>query len=160
MTLILSTETIEAMRIGTERQRLERRVIPSCVGCGSPAELSCTHSINRYVRVYIKDLRQGERVCRHFELAPKPGSYAVVSSVRRKPATYESQVLIVEIVIHRAGKPPRQKQLEGLPMGVIRAERAEVCQALVCENCAQDPGDETRYCPDHWTIRTLSTSTA
>ena len=121
-----------------------------CSTCGAPAEWGCTREVERYVPTRVRDLRLGAHVCRNDELRPKNNSFATVVMVERGTILYR-----VHIAIHRPGRPDRRKDFLAPPENLMRRAAMVPCGALLCENCAQNPGDPHRYCPEHWTIRSL-----
>ena len=129
----------------------------TCQFCGSPAEYRCSVKTERYLRVPVGKLQIGDHVCRNYEDRPKPGSHGVVDDISARPPydRYDRETLSVTIIISRAGKPLREKTFNADPLFEMRAARQMFCGASVCENCGQDPGDDHRRCPEHWTIRTL-----
>jgi hypothetical protein len=135
-----------------------------CSSCGQPNEFmwACTRPVEKFLRVKIEDLKPGDSVCRSNEIDPKPGSYATVVSVQRiNSYTKEptDNVFIntfrVTIAIHRAKRPDREKYFDVHWNSTIRRATSAPCAIPVCENCAQDPADGHKWCPRHWSIRTL-----
>lgn len=115
--------------------------------CGEPAEWSCTRGILWYVRVYVKDLRPDDSICRFNEPAPKRGTSATVDSL--VPIGHLGRLRLT-FTIYRQGKPPSTRTYDCEPDAVIRSMRPATCGVPVCENCAQDPGEPHKYCPAHW----------
>ena len=44
----------------------------------------------------------------------------------------------------------RSKTFEADPYANVKRATMVPCGAILCEECAQDPGEPHRYCPDHW----------
>lgn len=118
--------------------------------CGAPAEWSCTRSARRYVRVRVEELQTGDAICRWSESGPRKGTYAIVDAIN---VIGHLGRLRLTFTIYREGKQPSVRTYDCEPESVIRAQRTDICGAAVCENCAQDPGEPHKYCPEHWLIR-------
>lgn len=138
--------------------------VERCAFCGSPAEHTCTRGAERYFQVRVGEIASGDRICRMNELAPKAGSHAVVESIekrgrwgsvdrdgKQRTIFWPGAHYLITITIYRAGKKPRQKSFEANPQERYRKAMPDLCGAPICDNCAQDPSDEHKYCPAHWT---------
>lgn len=123
------------------------------------AQWACTRQVERYGRAYMLDLVPGDRICRTNE-DPRSGVYATVVSVLLQPGSRSEpnpakHVFDLTMLIQRTGRPDRTKVVSGLPLSTVRRASNVPCGVSLCDLCAQDPGDPHRYCPEHWTIRTL-----
>ncbi len=122
-----------------------------CAHCREhAAEWACTRTVERYVRVNVKDLHTGDRLCRTTESEPKTGTHATVDKVESI-----NGYIRYSIAIHRRTVGPRQKTIEATPYATTKRATMVPCGSLICDNCAQDPGEPHRYCTEHWTCRTL-----
>jgi hypothetical protein len=119
-----------------------------CSSCGEPAEWACTAPSERYFVTAVSKINAGDRICRMNELEPKRGSHAIVVEVRGRNSGWDK--LYITITIYRADKPDRQKSFYCSPQARYRVAKAASCGRPLCENCAQQPGDPHRYCPEHW----------
>ena len=132
----------------------------ACSSCGQPAEWVCTHLVEKYIRIFVLDLKVGDRVCRNDETSPKPNSTAEIVSVEHKDGERHYRVTIAISRKHSA-MPLRFKTFDSLPLATMRAAAEVSCAQPLCDNCAQDPADDhRRYCPDHWVIRMLESAAA
>lgn len=120
------------------------------------AEWACTRLEEKYVLCPAIQMKVGDRICRMIEWHPKPNSFAVIQDIQpeRHPTNYRS-CLRVTILIKRMGRADREKTFVCVTEAKYRRAITAPCGVPLCENCAQDPGEPHRYCPEHWTCRTL-----
>lgn len=130
--------------------------------CGEPAPFRCTWKLLKYIYVPVTELVAGDRICRSTESGPRPGSLAIVDEVRDFDLFSQGRHRFeITLRIKREGRADRLKVIEGHTHGNgytdgFKHLALAPCDAAVCEICAQDPGEPQKYCPAHWTIRTMA----
>lgn len=115
------------------------------------AEVSCTKPTLQFVFCAAYDVRFGDRVCRANEDGPKNGVRALVANIEiTAPGFFD-----FTLAISRAGAETRMKRVRFRDGSTLRRAVMAPCGRALCDQCAQDPGEPHRYCPDHWLGRQL-----
>lgn len=146
---------------GNTCKRVEEYICSSCQSPDRPADLICTKPVWRYVLCRTSDLKQGDRTCRIGETAPKPRAACFVEEIQAcgqqfHDGQWVKELFQITLRISRVGKVDRTKTIFRLPHSQLRRAQEVACGAVICDCCAQDPGDDkSRWCPDHWSIRSL-----